>query len=82
MAIMMALHGGLGIIHYNMSVAEQVSEVIKVKKYRNGFITDPKCLPPTATAADVQAIKVWSERERLEMIKKTDRDGAKIWADF
>jgi len=57
MAIMMALHGGLGIIHYNMSIDEQVAEVVKVKKYRNGFITDPKCLPPTATVADVQAIK-------------------------
>lgn len=57
MAIMMALHGGLGIIHYNMTVEEQVGECSKVKKYRNGFITDPRCLDPSATVADVLAIK-------------------------
>ena len=57
MAIMMALHGGLGIIHYNMTVEEQVSEVRKVKKYRNGFITDPLCLSPASTVADVHRVK-------------------------
>lgn len=57
MAIMMALHGGLGIIHYNMSVEEQTAEVRKVKKYRNGFITDPLCLSPSNTVADVRRIK-------------------------
>jgi len=57
MAIMMALHGGLGIIHYNMTVEEQVSEVRKVKKYRNGFITDPLCLSPQNTVGDVRRVK-------------------------
>eukprot|EP00618_Florenciella_parvula_P001088 CAMPEP_0119467862 /NCGR_PEP_ID=MMETSP1344-20130328/1862_1 /TAXON_ID=236787 /ORGANISM="Florenciella parvula, Strain CCMP2471" /LENGTH=544 /DNA_ID=CAMNT_0007500271 /DNA_START=57 /DNA_END=1691 /DNA_ORIENTATION=+ len=57
MAIMMALHGGLGIIHYNMTVEEQAKEVRKCKKYKNGFITDPFTLTPEHVVADVQRIK-------------------------
>ena len=57
MAIMMALHGGLGVVHYNMTEEEQCGEVRKVKKYRNGFITDPFCLPPDAMVESVQQVK-------------------------
>lgn len=57
MAIGMALHGGIGIIHYNMTVEEQVKEVRLVKKFKNGFITDPKCLSPDDALEDVDRIK-------------------------
>ena len=57
MAIHMALMGGIGIIHSNLSMAEQAAEVIKVKKFKNGFITDPVCLSPQHTVADVLRIK-------------------------
>lgn len=57
MAIMMALQGGIGIIHSNMSAAEQAAEVTLVKKFKNGFITDPICLSPETTAEEIFAIK-------------------------
>ncbi|KAI9223467.1 IMP dehydrogenase/GMP reductase [Blastocladiella britannica] len=57
MAIAMALLGGLGVIHYNCTVEEQVRMVKRVKLYENGFISDPVTLPPTATVADVLDIK-------------------------
>ncbi|KAJ8600541.1 hypothetical protein CTAYLR_007920 [Chrysophaeum taylorii] len=57
MAIGMALHGGIGIVHYNMSVEEQCAEVRKVKKFKNGFITEPTVLAPHNTLADVDRIK-------------------------
>jgi IMP dehydrogenase len=57
MAIHMALMGGIGIIHSNLSIQEQALEVLKVKKFKNGFITDPVCLSPQDTAADVLRIK-------------------------
>ncbi|CAK4079601.1 unnamed protein product [Aphanomyces euteiches] len=57
MAISMALHGGIGVIHYNMTVEEQCHEVYLVKKFKNGFITNPKCLGPNDTLGDVDRIK-------------------------
>lgn len=53
MAIEMALQGGIGIIHSNLSATEQAAEVHRVKKYKNGFITDPVCLSPETTASEV-----------------------------
>ena len=57
MAIGMALQGAIGVIHYNMTVEEQAREVRAVKKYKNGFITDPACLSPSNTIADLLAMK-------------------------
>ena len=41
LAIQLALQGGLGIIHNNNSIENQVAEVLKVKRYNNGFIDNP-----------------------------------------
>lgn len=53
----MQLLGGLGVIHHNMSPSMQAEMVRKVKKYENGFITDPVCLKPDDTVQDVLDIK-------------------------
>ncbi len=48
LAIALAQMGGMGIIHKNLSIADQALEVEKVKRSENGVITDPKTLPVTA----------------------------------
>jgi len=57
MAIHMALQGGMGVIHYNMPKEQQATEVRRVKRYENGYITDPKTLSPNHTIMDVDQIK-------------------------
>jgi IMP dehydrogenase len=47
LAIAMAQHGGLGIIHKNLSIDEQASEVDRVKRSESGMIVDPITLSPT-----------------------------------
>ncbi len=52
MAIAMARQGGLGIIHKNMSIEEQVRQVIRVKKSESGMILDPITIDPNSTIND------------------------------
>src|SRR6478736_5186270 len=47
LAIAMAQHGGLGVIHKNLSIDEQASEVDRVKRSESGMIVDPITLSPT-----------------------------------
>jgi IMP dehydrogenase len=57
MAISLALLGGIGIIHYNNKIEEQVQQVKKVKRFENGFITNPIVLGPFNRISDIDAIK-------------------------
>lgn len=56
MAIAMARVGGIGVIHKNMSVEQQVEEVDKVKRSEHGVIVDPFYLSPDHILADAEAL--------------------------
>ena len=56
MAIAMAREGGIGIIHKNMSIERQATEVDRVKRQENGVITDPFFLSPDNTLEDSLAL--------------------------
>src|SRR5687767_13578427 len=70
MAIAMAQHGGLGIIHKNLPIEEQASEVDRVKRSESGMIVNPITLSPSARIS-----------EALEMMRKYRISGVPITDD-
>jgi IMP dehydrogenase len=57
LAIAIAQEGGLGIIHKNLSPAEQATEVAKVKRFESGVLRDPMTVVPEMTVRDVMALQ-------------------------
>lgn len=72
MAIAMARHGGIGVIHRNLSIADQAAEVQKVKRSQSGMISDPVTLPPTALLHEAEALM---HRFKFSGVPITDPDG-------
>ena len=56
MAIAMARGGGIGVIHRNLSIADQAAQVERVKRSQSGMISDPITLGPEAVLNDAEAI--------------------------
>lgn len=56
MAIAIAREGGIGIIHKNMTIEQQVDEVDKVKRSENGVIVNPFFLSPVDSVRDADAL--------------------------
>ncbi len=52
LAIAVAREGGMGVIHRNMSIEDQATEVDRVKRSESGMIIDPVTLPPDATVSE------------------------------
>lgn len=57
MAIAMALHGGIGVIHKNCTPQAQAEMVARVKRFENGFIREPLVLSPNHMISDVVRIR-------------------------
>jgi IMP dehydrogenase len=72
MAIALAREGGIGVIHRNLSIAEQVAEVDKVKRSESGMITEPVTLPPDARVVDALELMA---RYKISGVPITDGDG-------
>ncbi|GIT79929.1 inosine-5'-monophosphate dehydrogenase [Leifsonia sp. LS1] len=56
MAVAMARHGGIGILHRNLSIEDQAAHVDKVKRSESGMITNPVTTTPEATVEEVDAL--------------------------
>ena len=56
LAIALAQEGGLGIIHKNMTIEQQASNVRSVKKFESGVIKEPITVPPSLSIREVMNI--------------------------
>ena len=72
MAIAMAREGGIGILHRNLSIADQASQVDRVKRSESGMITDPITTTPDATVEEVDAL---CAQYRISGLPVVDGDG-------
>ncbi|TAL60038.1 MAG: IMP dehydrogenase [Bacteroidetes bacterium] len=70
LAITIAQEGGIGVIHKNMSVAEQAEQVRKVKRSESGMIMDPVTLSETATVQDALTLMKENKIGGIPIIKK------------
>ncbi|HEY0967562.1 MAG TPA: IMP dehydrogenase [Opitutaceae bacterium] len=74
MAIAMALNGGLGLIHYNMTAKDQVKEVARVKRHIHGLIQDPITVEAGSLIGDVLAM-IESRKFAFSTFPVVDADG-------
>ena len=72
MAIAMALNGGLGLLHCNMTQKDQLAEVVRVKNYIHGLIQNPLTVTPDMCVGDVLAI-VGSKNFRFRTFPVVDK---------
>jgi IMP dehydrogenase len=72
MAISMAREGGLGVLHRNLSIDDQASQVEIVKRSEAGMVTDPVTCRPDATLREADAL---CAKFRISGVPVTDSDG-------
>jgi IMP dehydrogenase len=69
LAIALALEGGIGIVHKNMTAEQQAAEVRRVKKYESGIIRDPITVPPSMSIGEVMEL---TRRHRISGVPVVD----------
>jgi IMP dehydrogenase len=72
MAIAMARQGGVGVLHRNLSIEDQVNQVDLVKRSESGMVTDPITVSPDATLAEADAL---CAKFRISGVPVTDPEG-------
>lgn len=72
MAIAMARQGGVGVLHRNLSIEDQVNQVDLVKRSESGMVTDPITVSPDATLGDADAL---CAKFRISGVPVTDPAG-------
>jgi IMP dehydrogenase len=75
LAIAIARVGGIGVLHRNLSIEDQVAEVDKVKRSEAGMIVEPVTLPPDAPVADALELMA---RYRISGVPITDPAGVLV----
>ncbi|MEH3160276.1 MAG: IMP dehydrogenase [Sphingomonas taxi] len=69
MAIVMAQLGGMGVLHRNLSIEEQVAAVRQVKRFESGMVVNPITIAPTATLAEAQALMAHNKISGIPVVE-------------
>lgn len=75
MAIAMAQAGGVGVLHRNLSVAEQAEHVRRVKRFESGMVVNPLTLTPDDTLATAQEIMLEKSISGFPVVENPDANG-------
>ncbi|MGH6893305.1 MAG: IMP dehydrogenase, partial [Dongiaceae bacterium] len=70
MAICMAQHGGMGVIHKNLDIARQAEEVRKVKRFESGMVVNPLTIHPDETLADALSLMKRHEISGIPVVER------------
>ncbi|MEP7263066.1 MAG: IMP dehydrogenase [Bacteroidota bacterium] len=73
MAIAIAQEGGIGVLHKNMTIAQQAAEVRKVKRSESGMIQDPITLPEGATIGEALTLMRENKIGGIPIVDKTGK---------
>ena len=75
LAIAMAQAGGLGVLHRNLTIAEQADHVREVKRFESGMVINPLTIHPDTTLREVREIKA---RRRISGFPVVERGSGKL----
>jgi IMP dehydrogenase len=70
LAIAMAQEGGIGVIHKNLTPQRQAAEVLKVKRFESGVLSDPITITPDQTVREVMEIARLNRISGLPVVEK------------
>lgn len=72
LAIAMAQHGGVGILHRNLTIEEQADQVREVKRYESGMVINPLTIHPDTPLSEVRQLKA---RKKISGFPVVDENG-------
>ncbi|EJL23755.1 IMP dehydrogenase [Novosphingobium sp. AP12] len=73
MAIAMAQMGGIGVLHRNLTIEEQVAAVRQVKRFESGMVVNPITIDPNATLGEAQALMTANRISGIPVVEASGR---------
>ncbi len=73
MAIVMAQLGGIGVLHRNLSIEEQVAAVRQVKRFESGMVVNPITIAPDATLAEAQLLMLENRISGIPVVEASGK---------
>ena len=73
LAVKIAQSGGVGVVHKNLSIQDQVAEIVKVKKFESGMVINPRTMFPDNTVKDAYDLKRFSNISGIPIIERKSK---------